>query len=117
MFESVFLLDMIEAWKTFIASNLPRRWYRVIAFPFRPRKDLADAALEERVVGAAYFVGSCCFWLLAGAGVLILVTGIYDHQLFGLDIPLLILMGLCVAFAIIAFATALYLLLADRPRR
>jgi hypothetical protein len=113
MFESTILVRMTWAWKTFIVSNLPRRWYRAISFPFPRRKDVMDAPTSERVIGAAYFLGSCCFWLVAGAGILMLLTVIYDRQLYGLDIPFLILMATCVAFAIIAFATALCLLLAD----
>ena len=72
---------------------------------------MAQAARRERLIAGLRFLGSTCFWLLMAGAVLFLLTFLYDRQLFGLDIPFLILLASCAGFAIIAFATVLYLLI------
>jgi len=111
------LLHMFELWRVFIASNLHRRWYRLIAFPFRPPRDLAGVARRKLLMAALCFLGSGCFWLCMACVTLVVLTVLYEKQLFGLDIPFLILMALCMGFAFLAFATVLYLLLGMVFRR
>ncbi len=104
--------DKIELWRAFIACNLHRRWYRLIAFPFPLPRGLAWATRRELLLGAFRFVGSGCFWLFLTWMVLLVLMALYKRQLYGFDIPFLILTAMCMGFAFIALATTLYLLIA-----